>query len=61
MEILRLGGAYGMAREERLFLTKNTLLLFDRLFEITSADYEYTLLFSQRNAVSSMNEIYPLE
>jgi len=50
-----------MAREERLFLTKNTLLLFDRLFEITSADYEYTLLFSQRNAVSSMNEIYPLE
>jgi len=37
LEILRLGGNYGMAREEKLFLTQNTLPLFDRLLEILDA------------------------
>lgn len=32
--ILRLGGERGMARHERLFLTQNTLPLFDRLLDI---------------------------
>jgi hypothetical protein len=33
-EILRLGGERGMVRQEKLFLTKNTLPLFDRLLDI---------------------------
>jgi hypothetical protein len=33
LAILRLGGEHGMAREEKLFLTKNTLPLFDRLLD----------------------------
>ena len=32
--ILRLGGERGMVRQEKLFLTKNTLPLFDRLLDI---------------------------
>lgn len=32
--ILRLAGERGMARQEKLFLTKNTLPLFDRLLDI---------------------------
>jgi hypothetical protein len=32
--ILRLGGERGMVRSERLFLTQNTLSLFDRLLDI---------------------------
>jgi hypothetical protein len=35
--ILRLGGEHGMVREEKLFLTKNTLPLFDRLLELLDA------------------------
>jgi len=35
--ILRLGGERGMVREEKLFLTKNTLPLFDRLLELLDA------------------------
>jgi hypothetical protein len=34
MSILRLGGERGMTRREKLFLTKNTLPLFDRLLDI---------------------------
>lgn len=37
LEILRLGGEYGMARQEKLFLTRNTLPLFDRLLELLDA------------------------
>ena len=37
MEILRLGAENGMVREEKLFLTKSTLPLFDRLLEILDA------------------------
>ena len=37
LEILRLGGYYGMVREEKLFLTRSTLPLFDRLLEILDA------------------------
>jgi len=36
-EILRLAGERGMARQEKLFLTKNTLPLFDRLLDILDA------------------------
>jgi hypothetical protein len=32
--VLRLGGERGMMREEKLFLTKNTLLDFDRLLDL---------------------------
>jgi hypothetical protein len=35
--ILRLAGERGMARQEKLFLTKNTLPLFDRLLDILDA------------------------
>jgi len=35
--ILRLGGERGMVREEKLFLTKNTLPVFDRLLELLDA------------------------
>lgn len=35
--ILRLGGEHGMVREEKLFLTKNTLPLFDRLLDLLDA------------------------
>ena len=35
--ILRLGGERGMMRQEKLFLTKNTLPLFDRLLDILDA------------------------
>lgn len=35
--ILRLGGERGMTRVERLFLTRNTLPLFDRLLDILDA------------------------
>ncbi|HEY1505871.1 MAG TPA: radical SAM protein [Stellaceae bacterium] len=37
MSILRLGGERGMARVERLFLTRNTLPLFDKLLDILDA------------------------
>jgi hypothetical protein len=37
LEVLRLGGSCGMIREEKLFLTKNTLPLFDRLLDILDA------------------------
>jgi hypothetical protein len=37
LAILRLGGERGMAREEKLFLTKNTLPLFDRLLDLLDA------------------------
>jgi hypothetical protein len=36
-EVLRLGGERGMGRQEKLFLTKNTLPLFDRLLDILDA------------------------
>ena len=36
-EILRLGGERGMVREEKLFLTKDTLPLFDRLLDFLDA------------------------
>jgi hypothetical protein len=36
-EILRLAGERGMVRQEKLFLTKNTLPLFDRLLDILDA------------------------
>ena len=32
--ILRLGGERGMVRREKLFLTQNTLPIFDRLLDI---------------------------
>jgi hypothetical protein len=35
--ILRLAGERGMARQEKLFLTKNTLPVFDRLLDILDA------------------------
>jgi hypothetical protein len=35
--ILRLAGERGMARQEKLFLTKNTLPLFDRLLDLLDA------------------------
>jgi hypothetical protein len=35
--ILRLAGERGMARQEKLFVTKNTLPLFDRLLDILDA------------------------
>jgi hypothetical protein len=35
--ILRLAGERGMARQEKLFLTKNTLPLFDRLLDVLDA------------------------
>ena len=35
--ILRLAGERGMARQEKLFLTKNTLPLFDRLLDMLDA------------------------
>src|SRR5215813_10946985 len=35
--ILRMAGERGMARQEKLFLTKNTLPLFDRLLDILDA------------------------
>jgi hypothetical protein len=35
--ILRLGGERGMARQEKLFLTQNTLPIFDRLLDILDA------------------------
>ena len=35
--ILRLGGEHGMIREEKLFLTRNTLPLFDRLLDFLDA------------------------
>jgi hypothetical protein len=35
--ILRLGGERGMLRQEKLFLTKNTLPLFDRLLDLLDA------------------------
>jgi hypothetical protein len=35
--MLRLGGERGMTRQEKLFLTKNTLPLFDRLLDILDA------------------------
>jgi hypothetical protein len=35
--ILRLAGERGMARQEKLFLTRNTLPLFDRLLDILDA------------------------
>jgi hypothetical protein len=34
MSILRLGGERGMVRQEKLFLTQNTLPVFDRLLDI---------------------------
>jgi hypothetical protein len=34
MSILRLGGERGMVRQEKLFLTQNTLPIFDRLLDI---------------------------
>jgi hypothetical protein len=34
MTMLRLGGERGMTRQEKLFLTKNTLPLFDRLLDL---------------------------
>ncbi|HUB15271.1 MAG TPA: radical SAM protein [Acetobacteraceae bacterium] len=37
IEILRLGSAHGMGREEKLFLTRNTLPVFGRLLEILDA------------------------
>jgi hypothetical protein len=37
MTILRLGGERGMGRSERLFLTRNTLPLFERLLDILDA------------------------
>jgi hypothetical protein len=37
MSVLRSAGERGMARSERLFLTKNTLPLFDRLLDILDA------------------------
>jgi hypothetical protein len=37
LAILRLGGEHGMGREEKLFLTKNTLPLFDRLLDLLDA------------------------
>jgi hypothetical protein len=37
MTILRLGGERGMVRRERLFLTQNTLPLFDRLLDSLDA------------------------
>jgi hypothetical protein len=37
LEILRLGSRCGMVRDEKLFLTQNTLPLFDRLLEILDA------------------------
>jgi hypothetical protein len=36
-EILRLGAEHGMTREEKLFLTKNTLPLFERLLDLLDA------------------------
>jgi hypothetical protein len=35
--ILRLGGERGMVRQEKLFLTKNTLPIFERLLDILDA------------------------
>ena len=37
LDILRLGGTHGMMREEKLFLIRNTLPLFQRLLEILDA------------------------
>jgi hypothetical protein len=37
IEILRLGSNHGMVREEKLFLTKNTLPVFDRLLDVLDA------------------------
>jgi hypothetical protein len=36
-EILRMGGALGMVRHERLFLAKNTLPVMDRLLDVLEA------------------------
>ena len=37
LSILRLAGERGMARQERLFLTQNTLPIFDRLLDVLDA------------------------
>jgi hypothetical protein len=37
LAVLQLGGERGMMRQEKLFLTKNTLPLFDRLLDILDA------------------------
>ncbi len=37
MTVLRLGGERGMTRQEKLFLTKNTLPVFGRLLDLLDA------------------------
>jgi hypothetical protein len=37
LSVLRLGGERGMMRQEKLFLTKNTLPLFDRLLDLLNS------------------------